>query len=220
MLKKIIFFMITSFISFSVLADTTANESLSQLLKNMHSLQADFTQTIVDKKGKVIQKNVGHMDLQRPSRFRWDVRSPSKQLIVTNGKKLWIYDPDLEQVTIRVLVKTAGETPAMLLSDENLSLSSEFSVSPINNASDHSSSHASSHLQWYLLIPKDQSSIISALKLGFQNQQIRQMQLEDHLGHTTMITFSNIKQNVPVSDSLFNFKPPAHIDIIDETKKH
>lgn len=203
-IKKIVFSIFLS-LGFISIAHADAAGTLSQLLKNMHSMQADFTQSIVDKRGKVVQKSVGRMDLQRPNHFRWDVRSPIKQLIITNGKKIWIYDPDLEQVTIRKLVKAAGETPAMLLSDENLTLTNDFSVQQLNDSS-------------FLLIPKDQGSIISSLKLGFSNQQIREMQMQDHLGHTTKIEFSHVVLNKPESASLFNFKPPANIDIIDETK--
>jgi outer membrane lipoprotein carrier protein len=191
--------------SISIAHADSASDSLTALLKNMHSMQADFTQNIVDKRGKIIQKSTGHMDLQRPNQFRWDVQSPMKQLIITNGKRIWIYDPDLEQVTIRKLVKAAGETPAMLLSDENITLTNDFTVKQLTNSS-------------FLLIPKDQGSIISSLKLGFNNQQIHEMQLEDHLGHLTKIEFGHVVLNKPESTSLFNFKPPAHIDIIDETK--
>lgn len=116
-----------SFFSFAVYAQTP-NEELTQLLKNMRSIQSDFTQTIVDKKGKIIQKSTGHMDLVRPNQFRWNVQRPNQQLIITNGKRLWVYDPDLEQVTIRKLSTAAGETPAMLLSNEDLSLGKEFTV--------------------------------------------------------------------------------------------
>lgn len=210
--KKIFCLLPALFLIFAsqVYADS-ATETLSQLLKNMHSMQADFSQTVVDKRGKALQKATGHMSLQRPSQFRWEVMQPNHQLIVTNGKRLWIYDPDLEQVTIRTLVKAAGETPAMLLSDKDLSLTKEFAVQPMDKPS--------SSLKWFVLTPKDKGSMISSLQLAFENQEIRQMQLQDHLGHSTLIEFSNIKFNSPLAASLFNFKPPANIDVIDETKR-
>lgn len=202
-------FYIFCFVTTSAWAETPADH-LSALLKNMHSMQANFIQTIEDKNGQAMQKNTGKMALQRPNQFRWEVLTPLHQLIVTNGKILWIYDPDLEQVTIRKLVKAAGETPAMLLSDETLSLAKEFNVKALKSSSDH--------LNWYVLTPKDQGSIISTLKLGFNQNQIRLMELEDHLGHITHIQFKEIKFNRSFSSNLFNFKPPAHVDIIDETK--
>ena len=207
--KKILFFTFL-LCSTPLLAAASDSETLSTLLKNMHTMQADFTQVIINKNGKALQTSTGRMYLQRPSQFRWDVASPNKQLIITNGKRLWIYDPDLEQVTIRSLVKAAGETPALLLSDESLSIGKEFTVSTINN---------SSSLQWFMLIPKDESSMISRLKLGFANNQIQEMQLQDHIGHTTHIYFTRVKFNTPLASSLFTFKPPANVDIIDETKR-
>ncbi len=208
MLRNLLFTLLIFFTTSISYADEAADK-LTQLLKNMHSMQADFTQTILDKNGQAVQKSTGEMSLQRPSQFRWDVKKPTKQLVVTNGKKLWIYDPDLEQVTIRSLVKTAGETPAMLLSDEDLAVGDEFSVRETNH---------STELKWFVLIPKDKSTAISALKLGFANQEIRQMKLEDHLGHTTLIEFNHVRTNIPLTASTFSFTPPGHIDVIDETK--
>jgi len=190
-------------------ADDTSKEQLSQLLKNMHSFKADFTQTIMDKRGRALQQSRGKMQLQRPGRFRWDVQTPTKQLIVTNGQRLWIYDPDLDQVTIRNLVKAAGETPAMLLSDETLVLGDQFVVKPAKT---------DSQLSWYTLTPRDKSTVIASLRLAFLNQEIKKMEINDHLGHTTLIEFNHAKMNVALSEASFSFKPPANIDIIDETK--
>lgn len=205
-IKSILVFI--SVLFFTTLHAETA-ENLTLLLKNMHGMQASFTQSILDKNGKVMQTNSGRMALHRPNQFRWEVIKPIRQLIVTNGKQLWIYDPDLEQVTIRKLVKAAGETPAMLLSDENLALTHEFSVKPLKKINS---------VQWFLLVPKDKGSVISQLKLGFKENQIQGMQIEDHLGHLTQIEFSQVKFNKPIATSLFNFKPPANVDVINETK--
>lgn len=211
-LKKIVCLVfLFNFITFAQAETPEASNTLSSYLKNMRSMQANFSQTIVDNKGQALQKATGQVLLQRPSQFRWDVLKPNRQLVVTNGKKLWIYDPDLEQVTIRSLVKAAGETPAMLLSDEDLSLTKEFFVKMLAQNKDG--------FQWFNLVPKDKSSMLSSLRLGFANQQIKQMQLQDHLGHRTIIEFTNIHTNLALSPSSFNFKPPAHIDIIDETTK-
>lgn len=209
MLKKcfILSFLVASFF-FSAYADSST--MLSQTLKNMHSAQANFSQTIVDKKGRILEKSSGHMALQRPGQFRWDTQQPAKQLIVTNGKRLWVYDPELEQVTIRKLAKAAGEAPAMLLSDDDLALEKEFTVEMATGTSPS--------VQWFLLKPKDKSSIVSELRLGFVNQIINEMEIHDHLGHVTRIHFKNVVFNLPVPSSLFTFKIPAHVDVIDETK--
>jgi len=209
-IKKSLLGFITAWFFVSAAHAESASDTLTGYLQNMRSMRADFTQTIIDNKGRALQKSSGEMLLQRPNQFRWDVKTPIRQLIVTNGKRLWIYDPDLEQVTIRGLAKAAGETPAMLLSDPNLSLGKEFDVKAITVAS--------SALQWFMLTPKDKSTVISALQLGFANHIIQEMQLSDHLGHTTKITFTHVKLNAPINSSLFSFTPPTHVDVIDETK--
>lgn len=188
----------------------TPSTSLIQLLNNVRSMQADFTQVVSDNRGKAVNKTRGHMALQRPGKFRWDTQQPNKQLIVTNGQKVWIYDPDLEQVSIRYLTKEAGETPALLLSNTNATLENDFRVQMLSD---------DSSLQWFLLTPRDKGSMFEAIRLGFANQQIRQMQLQDHLGHVTRIRFDRIVVNATLSPSLFTFRPPANVDVIDETKR-
>jgi outer membrane lipoprotein carrier protein len=193
-----------------VFADS-ANVSLNDMLKNIHSMRADFTQQIVDNKGQTIHKVRGKMALKRPGKFRWETTYPNKQLVVASATRLWIYDADLEQVTIRALAKQTGETPALLLSDANPVLEADFKVTS------QKSSDADSH--WYMLTPKDPSSMFESIRLGFKGNQLQEMQLKDHLGHDTIIQFKNIQSNIPLADASFNFTPPKHVDIIDETKK-
>jgi outer membrane lipoprotein carrier protein len=210
------FHSITKFFSFLILccyfsssyADP-ASDQLLQLLNTIHTLQADFTQVVTDAKGRTLNRAEGQMSLQRPGKFRWNVQHPNAQLIVTNGKKIWIYEPDLEQLTIRYLGKEAGETPALLLSNTNETLTKDFSVQTVNSAD----------MQWFLLKPKDKGSMFEKIKLGFVKQEIRQMQLQDHLGHTTVIQLNRIVMNSTLSPSLFNFKASGKVDVIDETKK-
>lgn len=182
-----------------------ASDSLNSLLQNMQSFSAHFLQIISDH-GKILQKSSGEMWLKRPGQFRWQVNTPIKQIIITSGKRLWIYDPDLDQVTIRSFTKTAGQTPAMLLSDPTLSLSKDFIVK-------------SNSAESFILTPKNKNDMLTHLKLTFSNKIIHKMELEDHLGHTTVIQFNQTKINPSVSASLFNFVPPKGIDIIDETKR-
>ncbi len=197
------------FIFASSVYATPASDTLTQLLNQIRTMQADFVEVVKDTKGKTLDRSQGKMSLERPGKFRWDVAQPNPQLIVTNGKKIWIYDADLEQVTIRYLDKTAGEAPALLLSNSNETLTRDFQVDALNN----------SDMQWFLLIPKDKSSMFESIKLGFENQQIRQMQLQDHLGHVTLIQFNRVTMNTSLSPTLFYFKTPAKVDVIDETRR-
>lgn len=207
MLKKLLFITLI-LLSPMVKADSATN-NLIQLLTNIHTIQANFTETIVDKSGHALQKSKGLMQLQRPGKFRWEIKSPNQQLIVTNGQKLWIYDPDLEQVTIRLLTKEAGEAPALLLSNTNVSLQKEFKVQEIKD---------NNTTRWFLLTPTDKSSMFESIKLGFSNHQIQQMQLQDHMGHITQIQFNKMTTNLALSSVLFTFKPPKHTDVVDESR--
>ncbi len=182
---------------------------LTQLLSNIQTLQTDFTQTINDKKGRQTDQSIGHMALQRPGKFRWSVTQPIAQLIIVNDPRLWIYDPDLEQVTIRYVNKEVDNTPVLLLSNPAIAIEKNFIVQSMRNVAS---------MQWFALIPKNRDSMLAFIKIGFAKGQIREMDLQDHLGHNTVIEFYNISMNHPLSASLFNFKVPAHTDVIDETK--
>lgn len=172
-------------------------------------MQADFTQNVNDNRGKVIQKSYGRMAMQRPGKFRWQVTKPIPQLIIANQSRLWIYDPDLEQVTIRSLTRVAGETPALLLSHVDGQLNNDFSIASAPNSS--------AKMLWFTLTPKKSDSTFATVEMAFLNKQIQVMRLKDHLGHTTLIQFKNIKTNLNLSASLFTFKAPKNVDVIDET---
>src|SRR4051794_17750231 len=123
------FFLLMVVLSTSSIAKTnSAADDLSLLLANLHSMQADFTQTTYDNYAKPIQQLHGRMALKRPGCFRWEVKNTLAQLIVANGDKLWIYDKDLAQVSIRSLQYDKGEAPALLLSHSNQSLDQDFIV--------------------------------------------------------------------------------------------
>jgi outer membrane lipoprotein carrier protein len=210
-IKKTFAFFFILFFQFTSYAASTPVADLSQLLQNIQTMRADFTQIITDKKAKELQRSSGHMALLRPGKFRWEVLKPTKQILVTNGSRLWIYDPDLEQVTIKLLTKEIGDSPAMLLSNTSEGLEKAYNVS-LSKELNH-------QLQWYLLVPKNKNNSFAAIKLGFDKNEIREMMLEDQLGQNTHIEFYNIKVNPTLASSLFVFKLPPNIDVIDETQK-
>jgi outer membrane lipoprotein carrier protein len=194
----------------TVYADSSVTD-LSNTLNAIKTMRANFAQTIYDNRGKAIQHSYGRMALQRPGKFRWDVTKPIPQLIIANTERLWIYDPDLKQVTIRSLKGATGETPALLLSHVNASIEKDFSVQSLPNKK--------AGLNWFSLKPKRSDDMFSYIEMGFLNKQIHEMRLKDNLGHTTDIQFKNIETNMSLSASLFTFKPSAKVDVIDETRK-
>lgn len=184
---------------------------LSILLNSVKSMRADFTQTIYDNHGKAIQKTYGHMALQRPGKFRWEVTKPIPQLIIANNNRLWIYDRDLQQVTIRSLQKAAGEAPALLLSQVNAELENNYNI--------ETQQKNKSGMQWFALTPKKANrGMLSSTEIGFMNNQIREMRLKDNLDHTTSIQFQHIQSNANLPSSVFVFKAPKGVDVIDETR--
>lgn len=211
-LKKIIFFLCA--ILFCALAHAqSASAALTHLLLNTHTMQADFTQIIKYDKASVMHQSQGRMALERPGKFRWEIVKPNNQLIIANGSRLWIYDPDLEQVTIRSFSKAAGQTPALLLSDSNLTLEKDFSIKQVAGASQIAGTEV------FRLTPKDKENLFVSITLTFIQKQIREMQLADHLGHVTVVAFKNVKLGLTLPATLFTFTPPPQVDVIDETKK-
>ncbi len=205
---KLMIISLFSLVSAICYAETS---TLTSLLNTTHSLQANFTQTVYDNKEKAVQKSYGNMSLERPGKFRWEITKPIPQLIVANQTRLWIYDPDLEQVTVRTLKQAAGETPALFLSHTDQSIEQSFATQELNKNI--------SGWRWFLLTPKKADSMFASMEIGFVGNEIREMRLKDHLGHTTAIKFENIKRNANLPASLFNFKPPAKVDVIDETRQ-
>jgi len=160
-----------------------------------------------DKQGNVTERATGTLTLARPNRFRWDYREPYEQTIVADGRKLWLYDPDLEQVTVRSLEQGLGATPAMLLSGSG-KVGDAFAAGPIERQQG---------LTWYRLAPKRQGSDFERVSLGFDRRnELAAMELVDKLGQTTTIEFSRVKRGAALGDSLFRFVPPNGADVIGE----
>jgi outer membrane lipoprotein carrier protein len=202
--------LLLTLIALPVYAATGAAE-LTDLLGKMKTMQAKFTQTVFDNNGKVGVKSYGSMALDRPGKFRWSVEKPMPQVVIANGDKLWIYDPDLMQVTIRSLKTEAGEAPALLLSHQNTTLETNYSIETMTDQK---------ALRWFLLKPKQNDNMFASVKMGFDpKHQLKEMVLEDQIGHVTRVEFANIEMNKSLSAGLFTFKAPKGTDVIDETKK-
>ena len=185
--------------------------TLTDLLQGTKTLKANFTQQTVDGRGKKTQNAHGRMALERPGKFRWEITKPIPQLIIANNNTLWVYDPDLEQVTIRNMKFSAGEAPALLLSHDNASIEEGFKVTTLPSKQ--------VNMQLFLLSPKKSDNMFERIEIGFLNKELKQMRLRDHLGNSTSIQFSNNQNNIAMNASLFTFKAPSRVDVIDERKQ-
>ncbi|HEX4044952.1 MAG TPA: outer membrane lipoprotein chaperone LolA [Gammaproteobacteria bacterium] len=199
--------------SYAATSPSSPATTLATQLDAIQTMRADFIQTVYDNRGKAIQQTNGRMAIDRPGKLRWEIIKPIPQLIIANQSRLWIYDADLEQVTIRSLTIAAGEAPALLLSHSNTALDRDYQVTLLP-------AQRADGLQWFRLVPKQADNMFASVDLGFANHQIQQMRLQDHLGHATVIQFKRAQVNQPLPATLFKLgKLPANVDVIDETKQ-
>lgn len=182
-------------------------EKLQKRLKGMSSITADFVQHSFDGKGGLLQTLDGKLKAKAPGKFYWKTNPPYEQLMVTDGKTLWLYDEDLEQVTIQPLDKRVEATPALMLSGE---------LDQINQAYDVYGEALQT--EWhFVLIPKTPDALFDRLRLEFNEQNtLQRMIIKDEIGQKTILTFSNVASQVQLSDDLFSFTPPEGVDVITQ----
>lgn len=199
-------------------SEQQATANLVKQLSYIQSLSANFEQTTKatsttkapQKKGltgqHMNQTFKGEMKVARPGKFYWETSSPSKQTIVTSGKTVWIYDPDLQQAVRQNLDDQVANTPALLLSGNTSQIMKSYRVTQPNKAK-----------TYYTLLPKSRDSAFQSLTISFGvNKAPSLMVLEDSLGQTTYVRFNNVKVNPSISMATFNFTPPKGTDIIDQ----
>ena len=181
-------------------------DSLRSFFKSTQSMRAEFQQTVMDKQGRKVQEVTGTMQLQRPGKFRWDYNKPYVQVIVGDGARVWLHDPELNQVTVRSLDKALGNTPAALLAG-NKEMEKSYTLKDEGRQDD---------LDWVLATPKDQESGFEKVFLGFRNDKLQEMELHDNFGHMTVIEFSKLETNTKLGSQAFRFVPPAGADVVGE----
>lgn len=185
----------------------TADAALARFLDGVKSFQASFTQTQTDERGQKIQSSSGVMALSRPGKFRWQYAAPAEQLIVTDGAKLWLYDEDLKQVTVRPAEEALQGTPAALLAQKK-TLSDAFTVT------DEGDTEGVKQLK---LVPKSKESDFENVSLWLKDGTPVRMLFRDTLGGATDIRFSASKTNGRLDAALFRFTPPKGVEVIDST---
>lgn len=184
-----------------------AHEALDNFLHGLHTLYAQFEQHIYDDNGHLLEKSQGKMYVRRPNKFRWDYQQPYNQLIVADGKRVWIYDNDLEQVTLKSLSNTLGKTPAFILSRKR-ALEEDFFI---NNLPSYR--RGVTRLE---LIPKNAQAQFDSMRFNLHGKTLLNLEIVDNLGQTTNITFRKMRRNLRLSNKLFIFKPPKGVDIIKD----
>lgn len=189
-----------------VQADERSIQRLTQLLNQAQTLTARFSQLTLDGSGTQLQESAGELALKRPGLFRWHTDEPMEQLLVSNGQKVWLYDPDLQQVTIQTLDQRLTHTPALLLSGDVSKIGENFEIT-------HKEAGG---VVDFILKPKAKDTLFDNLRLSFRNGVINDMQLIDSVGQRTNILFFGVKMNEKIDVAQFVFKVPAGADVIQE----
>lgn len=206
-LIRMLLLTVLSFTSVAAMADDeVAVQRLTELLNQAQTINARFSQLTLDGSGTQLQETAGQLALKRPGLFRWHTDAPMEQLLVSNGEKVWLYDPDLEQVTIQTLDQRLTHTPALLLSGDVSKIRENFEISH----------NEGGNVVDFILKPKSKDSLFDSLRLSFRNKVLNDMQLIDSIGQRTNILFLNVKMNEPQDDAQFTFEIPAGADVIQE----
>ncbi|HLV77128.1 MAG TPA: outer membrane lipoprotein chaperone LolA [Marinobacter sp.] len=185
--------------------DSQATEELSTLLSSYDTYQARFIQIVVDANGGRVQETRGNLKAKRPGLFYWETGAPLSQFIVSDGEKVEVYDPDLEQVTIHTLDDRVQTTPALLLSGE---------VDNLNETYEVSGRKLGEGTQEFTLIPRSPDSLFTSLRLSFYDGQLQEMRMEDSLSQISILSFDEIRVNEALERSAFRLEYPEDVDVI------
>jgi len=165
-----------------------------------------FEQQVFDRGGKVVEKASGTFAFQRPGKFRWVYDKPNKQVLVGDGTRLWIHDPDLNQVTVKKIGAAISSTPAALLAGKD-DITALFTLRDAGTADG---------LSWVEATPRAQDTGFERVRLGLQGKALAAMELHDQLGGRTLLRFTELKSNAPVTADSFKFTPPKGADVLED----
>jgi outer membrane lipoprotein carrier protein len=180
-------------------------QQLEAFLEDLTTLKADFEQTLQQDNDQAYISS-GVFYLKRPGLLRWEYLTPSEQLIVADGDRIWLHDIELEQVSHRSQAAALVGTPAQLLSDQ-APVSEHFQINDLGEADG---------MNWVELLPKGKESQFTSLRLALLDNSLRRMEMIDNFGQTTRFVFANLQRNPSLEASLFTFEPPPMIDLIGD----
>jgi outer membrane lipoprotein carrier protein len=185
-------------------ASSDGAEALDAFLADVRTLTADFRQQLWTADQRLLQTDTGTFSLSRPNRFRWTYREPSELTIVADGAELWIYDVELEQVTVAPFDESLSSSPAMLLSGDR----------SVRDGFDVEATYSADGLDWVKLVPKVGGSEFTSLSIGFSGTSPRRLELVDGLKQVTTIEFERLTLNPELAPEVFEFTPPANVEVI------
>jgi outer membrane lipoprotein carrier protein len=179
---------------------------VQRYFQDLKSLRADFIQRVFDERSQIVQSSSGQMLMQKPGKFRWNYRTPAEQVIVADGDRLWAYDVDLAQVTVRKLDKALSATPLALLSG----------AAPIEDTFTVGEARNRDGLAWYELTPKQPQPEFRLLRVAFKAELLVSLELEDGFGQRTRLDFQKLERNPALDPALLKFAPPPGVDVVGD----
>lgn len=194
------------FLATPLFAQAGAIDQLRGFLNETRTYKADFEQAVVSRNGRPPQLSSGTLAIFRPGKLRWEILKPFPQLVVGDGVKIWIHDPELQQVTVRRAGQAIGGSPAALLAGSN-ELEKNFTLKEAGDTEG---------LSWVEAIPKNTESGFEKVRIGMAGKEMKAMELFDNFGQTTRIRLLRAERNPNLPATLFRFSAPAGADVIGE----
>jgi outer membrane lipoprotein carrier protein len=192
----------------AAMAAPAGDDRVNTFLASTSSLRASFEQEVVGADGALLESSSGTLVLKRPGKFRWDYTRPFERQIVADGTRVWLYEADLEQVTVRRLAEGLGDTPAAILTGRDDVLK-RFRVAR---------AWRDAGIDWVRLEPLATDADFAAVTLGFDADRLTRMTLDDRLGQQTRVRLTGVEQNIAVPEQAFVFVTPPGADVIDDTE--
>lgn len=180
-------------------------KTLHDYLNQLQTFQANFVQTQPDEEMFQLNKSIGYVTLQRPGKLMWVYQKPEHQEIISDSLNLWVYEPEIDQVTVRPLTSVQSDFPLRwLIYSEKIE--DNFNIIP---------ERVHKGISWYNLVPKD-NTFFQSLEVGIANNQLVQLWMYQSMDNVTKVVFSDIRQNQKIADNQFDFEPPKGVDVVGQ----
>lgn len=189
----------------SLPAHADAVDTLREFAREVKSGRASFTQTVTSPDGAKKKTSSGSFEFARPNRFRFAYSKPFEQLIVSDGAKVWLYDMDLNQVSVRAMSQALAATPAALLAGGAMDKDFELSALPSRDG-----------LDWVQALPRAKEGSVASLRIGFRGKALAALEILDAFGQRSLLQFGEVAVNARLGDEVFRFVPPKGADVIEQ----
>lgn len=206
-MKRLVLTLLLGFlIAGPVHAEGRARAMIEEWFSSLDTLAGDFSQLVTDRSGQVVEEASGRVYLKLPDKFRWDYTDPYEQVIVADGEKVWLYDVELEQVTVRDQSEAAKDSPMLVLANTEL-MDRYFETEELG---------VRNGAHWLGLTPKSEESQFQRVEVAIDENGLRKMEFLDRFGQLTTLTFDNLERNAELEEGIFEFTPPEGVDVIGD----